>query len=148
MTGPAEDVREFHQAFNIPTYRDTDPNSREDVRRLRANLIVEEAIEVCQELGFQVNVYPDARAVFLIPIEGFADVDRNALAKELADLKYVTYGTDDTFGIPGDVVFAEVHRSNMSKLAGGKPVYRDDGKVQKGPDYLPPDIARVIGVTP
>ena len=63
------------------------------------------------------------------------------LTKELADLLYVTYGFAVTFGLPIDEVFERVHRSNMSKLgADGKPIYRDDGKVLKGPNYQPPKL--------
>ena len=63
------------------------------------------------------------------------------LTKELADLLYVTYGMAVTFGLPIDEVFERVHRSNMSKLGDdGKPVYRDDGKVLKGPNYQPPKL--------
>ena len=38
--------------------------------------------------------------------------------------------------------FDEVHRSNMSKLSPhGKPIYREDGKVLKGPNYTPADLS-------
>lgn len=63
------------------------------------------------------------------------------LTKELADLLYVVYGMAVTFGLPIDEVFERVHRSNMSKLGDdGKPIYRDDGKVLKGPNYQPPKL--------
>jgi predicted HAD superfamily Cof-like phosphohydrolase len=46
-------------------------------------------------------------------------------------------------------VFAEIQRSNMSKLgADGKPIYREDGKVMKGPNYSPPDLAGVLSSKP
>jgi predicted HAD superfamily Cof-like phosphohydrolase len=42
-------------------------------------------------------------------------------------------------------VFREIHRSNLSKLgADGQPLYREDGKVMKGPNYFRPDIAAVL----
>ena len=42
-------------------------------------------------------------------------------------------------------VFKEIQRSNMSKLGpDGKPIYREDGKVLKGPNYFKPDIAAVL----
>ena len=48
-------------------------------------------------------------------------------------------------GIDLAAVLAEVQRSNMSKLgADGKPVYREDGKVLKGPGYFAPDVAEVL----
>ena len=44
-------------------------------------------------------------------------------------------------GIELDYCFDEVHRSNMSKLdEDGKPIYREDGKVMKGPNYRPPNL--------
>ena len=63
------------------------------------------------------------------------------VAKELADLLYVVYGTAAAYGIPIDDVYREVHKSNMSKLGeDGKPIYREDGKVLKGPNYKPADL--------
>ena len=63
------------------------------------------------------------------------------LARELADVVYVAYGTAITHGIDLDAVIAEVHRANMSKLdVDGRPVVRD-GKVQKGPNFRPPDLS-------
>ncbi len=68
-----------------------------------------------------------------------------ALAKELADILYVTYGTAEILGIPLEDVFQEVHRSNMSKLGlSGRPVRRHDGKVLKGPNYQEADVAGVM----
>lgn len=67
------------------------------------------------------------------------------LAKELADLVYVAYGTAVSFGIDLDAVIAEVHRSNMSKLGeDGKPLLRADGKALKPPGYVPPDLTGVL----
>jgi predicted HAD superfamily Cof-like phosphohydrolase len=44
-----------------------------------------------------------------------------------------------------DAVFREIQRSNMSKLGtDGKPIYREDGKVMKGPEYFKPDIATIL----
>ena len=69
------------------------------------------------------------------------DIDKKAVAKELADLLYVVYGTAVSLGIPIDDVFCEVHTSNMSKLDdNGKPIYREDGKVLKGPHYFQPNL--------
>jgi len=62
-------------------------------------------------------------------------------AKELSDILYVVYGAGIAMGLDLDEVFAHVHDSNMSKLgADGKPVYREDGKVIKGPHYYSPDL--------
>jgi predicted HAD superfamily Cof-like phosphohydrolase len=64
-----------------------------------------------------------------------------SIADALADIVYVAYGTAVTYGIPLDSVFAEVHRSNMTKIGPDGPYLRADGKITKGPDYEPPDIA-------
>ena len=66
-------------------------------------------------------------------------------ADALTDLLYVIYGTGHACGIDLDDCFNEVHRSNMSKLgANGRPLYREDGKVLKGPNYFPPDLENVL----
>jgi predicted HAD superfamily Cof-like phosphohydrolase len=65
----------------------------------------------------------------------------------LGDLVYVAYGMALALGVNLDDVITEIHRSNMSKLgADGKPIYREDMKVLKGPGYFPPDIAGVVGL--
>lgn len=64
--------------------------------------------------------------------------DVAGVADALADLLYVTYGAALHFGIPLDEVFAEVHRSNMTKEPAG------DGKAIKGIDYQAPEVARVL----
>ena len=62
--------------------------------------------------------------------------------KELADLVYVCYQYAENMGWFLDEALNRVHESNMSKLdKDGKPIYRDDGKVLKGPDYKPPDLS-------
>ena len=76
-----------------------------------------------------------------------AEDDIVEIADALADLIYIACGTAVAYGIPLDRVFAEVHRSNMSKLGeNGRPIYRDDGKVLKGPTYSPPNIKTILGV--
>lgn len=68
-------------------------------------------------------------------------------ADALADLIYVIYGMALEMGIDLAKVLAEVQRSNMSKLGeDGKPIYREDGKVLKGPGYFRPDVAGVLGL--
>lgn len=67
-------------------------------------------------------------------------MDVENMAKELADLLYVVYGTGVSLGIDLDKVFDAVHRSNMTKSK-----ERDSGgKVTKGKDYEPPDIKDVL----
>ena len=65
--------------------------------------------------------------------------------KELADLVYVCYQYAENMGWFLDEALNRVHISNMSKLdKDGKPIYREDGKVLKGPDYKPPDLSDLI----
>jgi NTP pyrophosphatase (non-canonical NTP hydrolase) len=65
--------------------------------------------------------------------------------KELADLVYVCYQYAENMGWLLDEALNRVHISNMSKLdKDGKPIYRDDGKVLKGPDYKPPDLSDLV----
>ena len=67
------------------------------------------------------------------------------VADALSDLLYVVYGAGHSFGLDLDACFKEVHRSNMSKLDEyGKPIYREDGKVLKGPDFTEPDLKSMI----
>lgn len=67
------------------------------------------------------------------------------VADALTDLLYVIYGAGHAFGINLDLAFNLVHASNMSKLdEEGNPIYREDGKVLKGPNYFPPKIKRAL----
>lgn len=67
------------------------------------------------------------------------------IADALTDILYVVYGAGATYGIDLDECFKEVHRSNMSKLGiDGSPIYREDGKVLKGPNYYPPDLEAIL----
>ena len=61
--------------------------------------------------------------------------------KELADLVYVCYQYAENMGWFLDEAIHRVHQSNLSKLGeDGKPIYREDGKVLKGPNYKPPNL--------
>ncbi len=75
-------------------------------------------------------------------------LDNNDLlevADALTDILYVTYGAGHAFGINLDACFQEVQNSNMSKLGSdGKPIYNDQGKVMKGPNYYKPDLSKFI----
>ena len=67
------------------------------------------------------------------------------VADSLTDILYVTYGAGIAFGIDLDKCFDEVQRSNMSKLGeDGKPIYNEDGKVMKGPNYFKPDLNKFV----
>jgi predicted HAD superfamily Cof-like phosphohydrolase len=134
-----EMVQEFHRAFNKVKDPEVPTIPSKDITLLRFSLIKEEFIETLEEMGlylFDKNINV-----------GISDkqIDLTKLAKELADLLYVVLGTAAAYGIPIDDVYREVHRSNMSKLgADGKPVYREDGKVLKGPNYTPADVETVL----
>jgi len=67
--------------------------------------------------------------------------DLASMAKELADLLYVVYGTAVSLGIDMEPVFKEVHRSNMSKVGGYK---REDGKWVKPATYSPASLDKIL----
>lgn len=69
------------------------------------------------------------------------------VADALGDMLYILCGTMITHGMQDKIedVFREIQRSNLSKLgADGQPIYREDGKVMKGPNYFKPDIAAIL----
>ncbi len=112
-------VLEFHQEFDIyiaqqPTIPD------EATQTLRTRLIQEEFEELQEAMKTK---------------------DLANVAKELADLLYVVYGTAVSCGIDMEPVFQEVHRSNMSKVGGHK---REDGKWVKPATYSPADIPPIL----
>jgi hypothetical protein len=79
--------------------------------------------------------------------EALEERDPVAVLDALTDLQYVLDGAYLALGFhayKGDALL-EVHRSNMSKLGeNGRPIYREDGKILKGPNYSPPDLAAVL----
>lgn len=103
----------------------------------RYNLLVEELKELGEEIAIAM-----AESGFKtgIPLKIKA-----RLLKEMADVQYVLSGMAVTLGLPLQEAFIRVHKSNLSKLGDdGKPIYREDGKVQKGPNYLPPDMETLL----
>ena len=67
------------------------------------------------------------------------------IADALTDILYVTYGAGHAFGIDLDKCFSEIQKSNMSKLdKNGKPIYNDQGKVMKGPDFFEPNLKQFV----
>ncbi len=67
------------------------------------------------------------------------------IADALTDILYVTYGAGCAYGIDLDKCFKEVQRSNMSKLGNdGKPIYNENGKVMKGPNYSAPNLKQFL----
>lgn len=71
------------------------------------------------------------------------------LLKELCDLRYVVEYAAVALGLPIDEAYAEVHRANMSKVGDdGRAILDEGGKVQKGPNYRPPDMDRFVAPEP
>ena len=71
--------------------------------------------------------------------------DLKEAADALTDILYVTYGAGHALGINLDKCFDEVQNSNMSKLDNdGKPIFNNDGKVMKGPNYFKPDLNKFL----
>ena len=71
--------------------------------------------------------------------------DIKEVADALTDIIYVTYGAGHAFGIDLDKCFKEVQNSNMSKLGkDGKPIYNENGKVMKGPNYFKPNLSKFV----
>ena len=67
------------------------------------------------------------------------------VADALTDILYVTYGAGHAFGINLDICFNEVQESNMSKLdKTGQPIFNENGKVMKGPNYFKPDLSKFL----
>jgi predicted HAD superfamily Cof-like phosphohydrolase len=74
--------------------------------------------------------------------------DLTEVADALGDIMYILFGTILKHGLQSKIVqvFEEIQGSNMSKLGiDGKPIYREDGKVLKGPNYYRPDIPAILG---
>ena len=106
--------------------------------------------EVKTKAGFPsekiVNVRLDLIREELLELkEEIEKKDIKEVADALTDILYVTYGAGHAFGINLDKCFEEVQNSNMSKLGpDGKPIYNEQGKVMKGPDYFKPDLNKFV----
>lgn len=107
--------------------------------------------QINQDLwDMQVELIREESAEFVeAASECFADPEhldrRTDLAKELSDLVFVCYQFAAAFSIDLDRAMTLVFNSNMSKLdEHGMPIYREDGKVLKGPNYEPPDLSSCV----
>ena len=119
----ANKVKQFMEAFGQEV-KDKPEWPDEDTVNLRVDLIEEEYDELKQAVYSHDGTMTD-------------------VADALSDILYVVYGMAHSFGIDIDECFREVHVSNMSKLdENGKPIYREDGKVIKGPNYKPPNLGQ------
>lgn len=96
----------------------------EKIQKLRVDLIEEELSELKEAIDKK---------------------DIKEVADALTDILYVTYGAGHAFGIDLDKCFDEVQRSNMSKLDdNGKPIFDENGKVLKGPNYFKPNLEKFL----
>ena len=145
---PAELVGEFHRVYGVPNMvaEGEPPTLNFERLDMRMSLIEEEFTELAgavygsraaSVLADTIRNLPDARNRDLVET-----------ADALADLVYVIYGMALEAGIDLDAVLEEVQRSNMSKLMpDGSVKRREDGKVLKGPDFVEPDIAKVLALS-
>lgn len=120
-------VEKFHDTFGIPNEQVPKAGVEKQLILLRHRLMNEENEEY---------------------LEAALNNDNVEVADALGDMLYILCGTILTHGMQHIIedVFEEIQRSNMSKLGeDGKPIYREDGKVMKGPNYFRPDIAKVLG---
>jgi len=126
MKDKIQAVKDFHEAFKIG-YRDTPmADLGTDKNMLRYKLMREENEE-----------YLDAAN----------DNNLVEVADALGDMLYILCGTIIEHGLQHKIeeVFEEIQRSNMSKLGDdGQPIYREDGKVLKGPNYFKPKIEEIL----
>ena len=118
-----ESVRKFMEIFGQEIKEKAEfPN--EKITSLRYDLIKEELQELKEALD---------------------NKEIKEVADALADILYVTYGAGHAFGIDLDKCFEEVQNSNMSKLgSNGKPIYNEQGKVMKGPNYFKPNLSKFV----
>ena len=119
MTDEQSMVAEFHRKFDI-LVQEHPAIPAGPTQELRVRLIQEEFDELKEALARE---------------------DLAAIAKEVADLLYVVYGTAVSYGIDMKPVFAEVHRSNLSKVGGFK---RADGKWVKPSTYSPASVQPLL----
>ena len=129
----------------------------EEARRFR-EVFGQEMLDNISNYGFvkqklwdmQCDLIEEEAAEFLEAAdEVFADPEndrrRQELLKELSDLVFVCYQFAAAFNLDLDEALRRVYESNMSKLdEHGKPIYREDGKVLKGPNYQPPDLTHLF----
>lgn len=126
MKNKIEAVKAFHTAFKLGHSETLKANLGVEKNRLRFNLMKEENEEY---------------------LEAANNNDLVEVADALGDMLYILCGTIIEHGMHYKIeeVFDEIQRSNMSKLGeNGEPIYREDGKVLKGPNYFKPDIDGIL----
>jgi predicted HAD superfamily Cof-like phosphohydrolase len=126
MKNKIEAVKAFHEAFKIGHRETPKADLGIDKNVLRYKLMREENEEY---------------------LEAANDNDLVEVADALGDMLYILCGTIIEHGLQHKIedVFNEIQRSNMSKLGeNGEPIYREDGKVLKGPNYFKPNIISIL----
>lgn len=126
MKNQLDAVKLFHESFGLGISEAPKASLGEAVNLLRFNLMKEENEEYLEAV--QAN-------------------DLTEVADALGDMLYILCGTIISHGLQHKIgeVFEEIQRSNMSKLDhDGKPIYREDGKVMKGPNYFKPDFRKIL----
>ena len=119
-------VKEFHKAFKLDYLEEPKADLGAGKNKLRFNLMKEENEEY---------------------FEAANNNDMVEVADALGDMLYILCGTIIEHGMQHkiDEIFSEIQNSNMSKLgADGNPIYREDGKVLKGPHYFKPNIKGIL----
>jgi len=119
-------VKLFHETYGLGLSTEMKANLGKLKNELRFNLMKEENEE------------------YLEAVENNNIVE---IADALGDMLYVLFGTILEHGLQHKIeaVFDEIQRSNMSKLGeDGKPIYREDGKVMKGPNYFKPNFSAIL----
>ena len=118
----------------------------DEVRRLRAKLILEEAIETINGLGFTVKAMSDAADISIVPSFASRPSSWEYMEQVIdgcVDTIYVCTGTLAAYGVPDLPHIIEVNRANDSKFPHGQATLNDYGKFQKPPGWVGPDHARV-----
>jgi predicted HAD superfamily Cof-like phosphohydrolase len=141
-------LRQWHRAVGEKYFIERDEAGRDDLIALRSTLLGEEVQEALEALlnyrkSQIMDDYFEANPDSLVTRTHVVEAPRwyEALAKELADVLYIVYGTADLLEIPVEAVFAEVHRSNMSKVGpDGQVIRREDGKILKPDTYREADV--------
>ena len=137
-------VRQFHEVYGLPIVT-TGPDISGERMHMRLSLILEETSELVRAL-YGVKAYERIQGA-IKELQGLDEGERDTIevADALADLTYVVYGMALEAGINLPAVLEQVQASNMSKLGeDGKPIYREDGKVLKGPGFFGPDVAKAL----
>ena len=123
---PIEAVTKFHESYGLRIEHTPKANLPKNISELRFNLMKEENEEYLQAAQ---------------------DQDLIEIGDALGDMLYILCGTIIAHGFQDKIesIFDEIQRSNMSKLGtDGKPIFRKDGKVMKGPNYFKPDLKKIL----